>query len=136
MSTFQGRYLGQLRTQTQHTASGETLITDAPVDNHGRGEAFSPTDLLATALATCMATIMGIKAQQMDVDLSDMHYHIEKHMHAAPRKVGRIVVHFRMPAHLDAKTLQVLEHVARHCPVALSLSSEVEQEITFTQQDA
>jgi putative redox protein len=131
MSTATARYAGQLRTEATHVASGNTILTDAPVDNHGRGEAFSPTDLVSAALGSCMMTIMGIVAERHEVNLTGVTYEITKHMVAEPRRIRQIDVLFRMPADLPEKQRTILENAARTCPVALSLNSEIHQDVRF-----
>lgn len=131
MSTASARYAGQLRTEATHTASGNTILTDAPVDNHGRGQAFSPTDLVSAALGSCMMTIMGIVAERHSLDLTGVTYSITKHMAAEPRRIRQIDVQFQLPASLSAKDRQMLENAARTCPVALSLNPEIRQEVQF-----
>ncbi|QJX46444.1 OsmC family protein [Hymenobacter taeanensis] len=131
MSTATARYAGHLRTEATHVASGNTILTDAPVDNHGRGEAFSPTDLVSAALGSCMMTIMGIVAERHEVDLTGVTYDVTKHMAAEPRRIRQIDVTFRMPAVLPEKERTILENAARTCPVALSLNPEIQQEVRF-----
>ncbi|MBN8526317.1 MAG: OsmC family protein [Planctomycetes bacterium] len=125
-------YLGDLRCEAVHGPSGVRLITDAPVDNQGKGESFSPTDLLATAYATCMTTIMGIVAKRDGIALQGVQIAVEKHMTAAPpRKVARIVLRFAMPAALTPDQRAKLEKAAHSCPVALSVSPDVTIEASF-----
>ena len=131
MSTATAQYTGNLRTEAVHTASGTTIFTDAPVDNHGRGESFSPTDLVSAALGTCMMTIMGIVAERQQLDLTGVSFEVQKHMAAEPRRISQIDVTFRMPATLSDKERAVLENAARTCPVALSLNPEIRQEVQF-----
>ncbi|TGE21564.1 OsmC family peroxiredoxin [Hymenobacter aquaticus] len=131
MSTATARYAGNLRSEAQHTASGTTIVTDAPLDNHGRGEAFSPTDLVSAALGTCMMTIMGIVAERHQLDLTGVRFTVNKHMAAEPRRIAQIDVHFHMPATLTEKERTLLENAARTCPVALSLNPEIRQEVQF-----
>jgi len=131
MSTATARYVGHLRTEATHTTSGTTILTDAPVDNHGRGAAFSPTDLVSAALGACMMTIMGIVAERHNLNLTGVTYEITKHMAADPRRIARVDVRFQMPATLSAKERSLLENAARTCPVALSLNPEVRQEVQF-----
>jgi putative redox protein len=131
MNTATARYAGNLRTEATHTASGNTILTDAPVDNHGRGEAFSPTDLVSAALGSCMMTIMGIVAERLNVDLTNVTYDVTKHMAAEPRRIRQIDVQFRLPATLNSKERATLENAARTCPVALSLNPEIRQEVQF-----
>jgi len=134
MSTASARYTGQLRTEATHNASGNTIITDAPVDNHGRGEAFSPTDLVATSLGACMMTIMGIVAERHSLDLTSATYDVTKHMGTEPRRIRQIDVQFRLPASLPEKERALLERAAHTCPVALSLHPEIKQEVSFLYQ--
>lgn len=123
-------YLGDLRTECTHLLSGQKIITDAPPDNHGKGEAFSPTDLCATSLATCILTTMGIRAR--DLDISGAHAEVTKIMASDPRRIGRIVVKITMPKNnFSDKDKKVLETIAHTCPVALSLAEGVEQVIDF-----
>ena len=131
MSTATARYAGHLRTEATHSASGSTILTDAPVDNHGRGEAFSPTDLVSAALGSCMMTIMGIVAERHNLDLTGVTYDVTKHMAAEPRRIRQIDVQFRLPASLTEKERTILENAARTCPVALSLNPEIRQEVQF-----
>lgn len=126
-------YQGDLRTSAQHERSGNTLITDAPTDNQGRGEAFSPTDLVATSLASCMLTIMGIKARENDWDITGSRAEIIKGMAADPRRIQRIAVRMHMTnaTGLSEKQQQLLERAAKSCPVAKSLHPDIEQDIIF-----
>jgi uncharacterized OsmC-like protein len=126
-------YQGNLRTTCTHLKSGNQLITDAPLDNHGQGEAFSPTDLLATSLAACMFTIMGIKARDMGEDLRGMEASVNKIMGESPRRVVGIEVNVHFPETYlpNVKTKQVLENAARTCPVFHSLSEEITKSIVF-----
>ncbi|HVX51473.1 MAG TPA: OsmC family protein [Chitinophagaceae bacterium] len=131
--TSQIIYKGALRTEAKHLQSGTIIETDAPTDNQGRGERFSPTDLLATSLGNCMLTIMGIKARDMNVKLDDTIVDITKIMKSEPRRVGGIKVAFHFPATLllDDKQKQILERAALTCPVAKSIHPDIEQDITF-----
>ncbi|HEX9981180.1 MAG TPA: OsmC family protein [Flavobacterium sp.] len=124
-------YLGDLRTSSEHIQSGNTIITDAPTDNHGKGEAFSPTDSVANALATCMLTVMAIKARTMDIDFSGSTASVTKHMQPEPRKISKIEVIFDMSIAVDDKSKAILERTARTCPVGLSLHPDIEQVVTF-----
>lgn len=125
-------YEGELRTRCRHAPSQAQLATDAPVDNQGRGESFSPTDLLATALGSCALTTMGIVAQREGWDLDGARARVEKHMVADPlRRVGRLVVHFELPGGLAAEARDRLEQAARSCPVAQSLHAGLETELAF-----
>ncbi|RPD49604.1 OsmC family peroxiredoxin [Hymenobacter sediminis] len=131
MSTATARYAGNLRTEATHVASGNTILTDAPVDNHGRGEAFSPTDLVSAALGSCMMTIMGIVAERHQLDLTGVRWEVTKHMAAEPRRIGQIDLTFHLPATLSEKEQAILENAARTCPVALSLHPDIRQEVQF-----
>ena len=124
-------YEGELRTTCRHGPSGASLYTDAPVDNHGRGEAFSPTDLLATATGACMTTVLGIRAEAEGWPLAGTRVRVEKHMTQAPRRVGRLVVELDMPAALGEEARASLERVALACPVAQSLHPDVELDVRF-----
>ena len=129
--TSKVNYQGQLRTSAVHLQSNSTIITDAPLDNHGKGEAFSPTDLVATALASCMLTIMGIKAESMDVDLTGTDATIKKHMSATPRRISEVEVVIYMNKNYDERTKKILEAAGLTCPVAQSLHPETKQKIEF-----
>ena len=132
METIHTTYLGELRTAATHLASGNTVITDAPVDNQGKGEAFSPTDLLAASLGSCMATIMGIAARTHHIPLEGMRIGITKVMASDPRRVAQLKINFELPAHpYSEKEKSILENAARTCPVALSLHPDLRQEICF-----
>lgn len=124
-------YIGDLRTESTHVQSGNTIVSDAPTDNNGKGEAFSPTDAVANALATCMFTIMGIKAREMSIDMKDSTAEVTKHMQSAPRMISKIEVVFNMKADADDKTRTILERAAMTCPVYLSLHPDIEKKITF-----
>ncbi len=125
-------YQGDLRNTATHLQSGIQIITDAPTDNQGRGEAFSPTDLCATSLAACMMTIMGISARNRGLDLSGTVAEVRKIMAADPRRISRIEITLRMPERNFSETeRKVLETAARTCPVALSLHPDIKQDIQF-----
>lgn len=126
-------YQGNLRTEATHLKSGNKLITDAPTDNHGKGEAFSPTDLAATSLASCILTIMGIAADKREIDISGAEAAVTKVMASDPRRIGRIEVNILMPnkAYTDAEK-KILEKAAHHCPVGLSLADDTEEVITIS----
>lgn len=125
-------YDGDLHTTCRHGPSGAEIATDAPVDNQGRGEAFSPTDLLAASLGSCMLTVMGIVAQRHDWKLDGARARVEKHMVAQPqRRVGRLVVRFAMPDGLPEQSRAVLERAARTCPVHQSLRPDVDVDLAF-----
>ncbi len=129
--TSKVQYLGDLRTECEHLQSGNKMITDAPLDNHGKGEAFSPTDTVATALATCMFTIMGIKAREMSVELQNSYAEVTKIMSSNPRRISGIKIDFFLPANLSEKEKAILENAAKTCPVMYSLHSDIEKEIKF-----
>jgi putative redox protein len=125
-------YEGNLRTAAVHEESGSVIKTDAPKDNHGRGEFFSPTDLLAAALGTCVVTIMGILANKLKVDLKGLRATVEKEMAKMPsRKVGKIIIHIFCPSTFDPETTSKLEQAGIGCPVHHSLHPDVQQEIIF-----
>jgi putative redox protein len=126
------RYEGELHTRAAHGPSGATLETDAPKDNEGKGDSFSPTDLLATALGTCMLTVMGILARRKGWDMKGAHASVDKHMVADPvRRIGRLVVRFEMPAGIPEDARKPLERAAHTCPVHQSLHPDVQVETTF-----
>jgi putative redox protein len=126
-------YTGNLRTEALHLQSGNLIITDAPIDNNGKGEAFSPTDLLATSLGCCMLTIMGIVAQRHEIIIEGTIVEITKIMESNPRRVGEIIVEFTMPKiNYSDKEKDLLENAARTCPVSKSLSNDLIQTVIFT----
>ncbi len=128
-------YEGQMHSTARHAPSGSTLATDAPVDNHGRGESFSPTDLLATGLGTCMSTVMGILAHKRGWSIDGMKVTVEKTMTTSgPRRVARLDTRLEMPestAPLDPDARRLLENAAATCPVRLSLLDAIEVPIKF-----
>ena len=124
-------YLGNLRTENLHIKSGNTYVTDAPVDNNGKGEAFSPTDTVATGLASCMITVMGIKARDLGVDMTGTTAHVTKTMASDPRRISKIEVVLEFPFETDKKTRIILERTANTCPVHYSLHPDIEKDITF-----
>ena len=126
-------YEGQLHCTAHHGPSGSSITTDAPKDNMGRGESFSPTDLVATALGTCILTTMGIVAQRQNVDISGATARVEKHMSTSgPRKIARLPVEIRIPHTLSDEDRQRLENAALTCPVHKSLSADVDAPVSFT----
>ena len=131
--TSQIIYKGQLRTEALHLGSKTLIETDAPLDNQGKGEKFSPTDLLATSLGACMMTLMGIKAREQGVDLNGTRIEVTKIMKSSPRRVGGIQVNIHFPGNLLVTDVQkkALEHTAIHCPVAKSIHPDIELETTF-----
>ena len=124
-------YKGSLRTEAIHVQSGNTIITDAPIDNHGKGEAFSPTDLVATALASCMLTIMGIVANRNHLKINGTTAEIEKIMGANPRRINEIKISIRFNENFDKKTKRKLENAALTCPVSNSLNKNLNESIKF-----
>jgi uncharacterized OsmC-like protein len=124
-------YLGDLRTSSEHIQSGTIILSDPPVDNNGRGEAFSPTDLLANALGSCMMTIMAIKARDLNIDLTNSTVEVSKFMQTEPRKVSRIGIVMNMNIALDDKNKIILERTAMNCPVLLSLNPDIEKDIVI-----
>ena len=125
-------YQGGLRCEAAHGPSGQTLITDAPVDNHGKGESFSPTDLVATALGTCIATIMGIVAEQDKIDLTGLRITVQKEMSAEPpRRIARLVTRIEMPKGLTEQQRAKLEKTAHTCPVHQTLQGKVDMPVEF-----
>ena len=124
-------YLGDLRTSSIHLQSGSEIISDAPLDNNGKGEAFSPTDTVANALASCMMTVMGIKARDLNVDFSGSTAEVTKIMQPEPRRINAIEIVFDMNLFADEKTKTILERTAMTCPVFLSLNPEIEKKISF-----
>ncbi len=125
-------YEGELRTRAVHGPSGTELIADAPVDNHGRGESFSPTDLLATSLGTCMMTYIGLAADKHGWDLRGTRITVKKEMVADPlRRIGRLVVDITLPRPCDDEELRILTNAVTTCPVKLSISEKIQVPITF-----
>ncbi len=132
MPTIKSSYLGNLRTEAMHIQSGNLIITDAPVDNNGKGEAFSPTDLVCAALGSCMVTIMGIVADRDGTSLEGLSWEITKIMQANPRKIQEVIVNFTWANPVqDEAFLQKIKNAARTCPVALSLDPAITQTVTF-----
>ena len=131
MTTSVVFYSGNLRTESQHLQSGETITTDAPIDNEGTGQAFSPTDLAATSLANCMMTVMGIVANRHNINIEGTRANIEKFMGVNPRRIVEIKIDFHFPNRYDTATKKLLEQAALNCPVAKSLSESISQNIDF-----
>lgn len=129
--TSKAVYLGKLRVENTHLKSGNSFNTDAPTDNNGKGEAFSPTDTVATALASCMLTVMGIKAESEGIALKGASAEVTKTMAANPRRISKIEVVLNFPENYDTKTKKLLEHTANSCPVHQSLHPDIEKVITF-----
>jgi putative redox protein len=133
MKTSRIVYSGNLRTEATHIRSGQTILTDAPLDNNGRGEAFSPTDLLATSLGNCMLTIMGIVSGRHNISIEGASVEITKIMAENPRRVAEIIVEFSMPSNnYTVQEKQLLENAALTCPVAKSLSADLKQTVVFS----
>ena len=124
-------YRGALRTEATHIRSGNTIITDAPTDNKGKGEAFSPTDLVATALASCMLTIMGIKANEININIDGTTAEIEKIMGSGPRRIAQVIIVINIPISTDEKTKNILEKAALACPVDKSISDSMIRDVKF-----
>jgi len=125
-------YQGNLRTEATHLKSGNVIYTDAPTDNHGKGEAFSPTDLASTSLASCILTIMGIAANRHEINIEGAQADVEKIMTSKPRRIGKINITITMPdLEYSSKEKKILEAAAHHCPVGLSLHDETEENITI-----
>jgi putative redox protein len=132
METAKAIYLGELRTEATHVRSGVKLITDAPTDNQGKGESFSPSDLLATALGSCMLTIMGIACRTHGINIDGAKIKITKVMASNPRRVSEVHIVFDMPASsYSDKEKNILETAARTCPVALSVHPDIKQVLNF-----
>ena len=131
MSTSKVTYLGNLRTENEHLKSGDKFITDAPTDNNGKGEAFSPTDTVATGLANCMITVMGIKARDMQVNMDGTTAMVTKTMASDPRRISKIEVILNFPSGIDTKSQKILERTGRTCPVLYSLHPDIEKVIVF-----
>jgi len=133
MHTSRITHLGDLRTEALHVRSGQRFITDAPVDNQGKGEAFSPTDLLATSLAACMLTTIDIKTRAQGLSLRNMQATVVKHMAADPRRVSRVEVDIELDGEgLSLTDRALIEHTAHTCPVALSLHPDLIQDVRIT----
>ena len=124
-------YEGGLRTKARHIQSGNSIVTDAPVDNQGKGEAFSPTDLVATALASCMLTIMGIVAERNNIELKGTTAEVEKIMGTMPRKISEIKIKILFNKNFDKRAKRKLESAALACPVSNSLNKNLEESIKF-----
>ena len=132
MPSIKSSYLGNLRTQALHIQSGKTILTDAPLDNNGKGQAFSPTDLVCSALGSCMVTIMGIIAERDGISLEGLSWEITKIMQSNPRKIQEVVVDFTWTNPVnDQVILKKLKNAARTCQVALSLDPSIKQTIHF-----
>ena len=130
--SIENKYVGELRTESTHLKSSNVIITDAPTDNNGKGNAFSPTDLVASALCSCMTTVMGICANKNQFDLPNSTAHITKVMSSHPRRISKIIVEINFDSNnLSKQNIEKLIAVAKGCPVAQSLSSDLAQEVRF-----
>ena len=132
MNTFEIKYQGDLRTTATHLDSGSQISTDAPKDNHGLGETFSPTDMVCSALASCILTIMAIAVEKNDVDIKGTKATVKKTMGTNPRRIVKIDIDLIFPKEYDSKTKTILERAACNCPVHHTLSEKVEKNISFT----
>ncbi|CAI8271264.1 MAG: Uncharacterised protein [Flavobacteriaceae bacterium] len=132
MNTLEIKYQGDLRTTATHLDSGSEISTDAPKDNHGLGETFSPTDMVCSALASCILTIMAIAVEKNDVDIKNTTAIVKKTMGNNPRRIVKIKINLIFPKEYDSKTRTILEKAANNCPVHHSLSEKVEKDISFT----
>lgn len=128
-------YTGDLRTECEHLQSGSKIITDAPVDNRGKGESFSPTDTVATALASCMLTIIGIKARDLGLRVEGATAEVTKTMAADPRRISGIKVVINFPEVYEEKYQKILERAARTCPVFYSLHPDIAVDLFFNYSD-
>ena len=131
MNTFEIKYKGNLRTTAIHLDSGSEISTDAPKDNHGLGETFSPTDMVCTALASCILTIMAIAVERDDIDIKGTTAVVKKTMGKNPRRISKIDIDLTFPREYDQKTKTILERAAYNCPVHHTLSENVEKNISF-----
>ena len=136
MANFKIHYIGDLRTEMTHLASGTVVLTDAPVDNKGKGEVFSPTDLASASLASCMITIMGISAREHGFNIDGAVAEVTKVMYSDPRRIGEIIIEIRFPEiSYTAKQKKLLEIASKTCPVALSLHPDLKQNIQLIFRD-
>ena len=131
MNTFEIKYQGNLRTTATHLDSNSEINTDAPKDNHGLGEAFSPTDMVCSALASCILTIMAIAVEKNGINIKGTKAMVEKTMGNNPRRISKIDIELTFPMDYDSKTKTILERAALNCPVHHTLSNEVEKNINF-----
>jgi uncharacterized OsmC-like protein len=136
METALTTYTGELRTEATHILSGKTIITDAPPDNQGKGEFFSPTDLVATAFGSCMLTMIGIAARAHGFNIVGTQISVTKVMASDPRRIGEIHIHFHFPdTRYSAKEKKIIEKAALTCPVEYSLHPDIKRDIRFNYQD-
>ena len=131
MHQIEIKYEGELRTRSIHLYSGDSIITDAPTDNQGKGEAFSPTDLVANALGSCILTIMGIAAKTRRINMQGTRCEVTKIMSDNPRKISKLMIHIFFPSVLNQKCQMILEKSAHSCPVHQSLHADIEKNIIF-----
>jgi uncharacterized OsmC-like protein len=132
MITFETKYTGELRTEATHIRSGKKIITDAPVDNKGKGESFSPTDLVAGTLGSCMLTIIGIKASEHGFNINGTRANITKVMASNPRRISEIIIEFDFPDNnYSKKEKQLIINSAKTCPVAKSIHPDINQSVKF-----
>ena len=130
--SIENKYVGELRTESTHLKSSNVIITDAPTDNNGKGNAFSPTDLVTSALCSCMTTVMGICANKNQFDLPNSTAHVTKVMSSHPRRISKIIIEINFDKNnLSEQNVEKLIAVAKGCPVAQSLSSDLIQEVKF-----
>ena len=130
--SIENKYVGELRTESTHLKSSNVIITDAPKDNNGKGNAFSPTDLVASALCSCMTTVMGICANKNQFDLPNSTAHVTKVMSSHPRRISKIIIEINFDKNnLSEQNVEKLIAVAKGCPVAQSLSADLIQEVRF-----
>jgi len=131
MNIFEVKYQGNLRTTVTHLDSGSKIRTDAPKDNHGLGETFSPTDMLCSSLASCILTIMAITVEKKGINIKDATAIVKKTMVNNPRRIAKIEIELTFPKQYDAKTKTILERAAHNCPVHHAISESVEKTILF-----
>ena len=131
MNTFEVKYDGNLRTTAVHLESGSKINTDAPKDNHGLGEKFSPTDMLCSSLASCILTIMAIAVEKNGIDIKNTIATVKKTMASNPRRISKIDINLVFPRDYDSKIKTILERAAKNCPVHHSLSEKIEKNISF-----
>ena len=124
-------YLGNLRTESIHTSSNDRIVTDAPLDNNGKGEAFSPTDLVASSLSSCILTVIGIVSKQINYDITNTKSSVKKLMGDNPRRIVKIEVKIEFSNSADSRTRSIIEKTALNCPVAKSLHPDIKQNISF-----
>ena len=132
LHSIENKYIGELRTQSTHLKSSDIILTDAPVDNNGKGDAFSPTDLVASALCSCMTTVMGICAEKNNFELPKSTAHVTKVMESHPRRISKIIIEINFDKNnLSNQQIEKLTAVAKGCPVAQSLNSDLIQDVIY-----